>query len=123
MIRRISISSALSLGLILSLIFERNVVGHHYATLVFAGVFALYWMIELILDYVDFRKRYIKEYDIYKVQLLNSNASLTMEMIDSGKKRYYKKFKRTKLKESTFRIVTICCLLGIVIADICGFFM
>ena len=123
MIRRIIISSIAILGLILSIIFERNISGTHFASLSFAGIISIYWFIELLLDYISFRKKYSKEYDIYKVQLLNSSNQLTLENINERDKVYYRRFKRTKLRESCYRIIVLICFLGIILALIIGFFI
>lgn len=123
MIRKLSVTASLILGIILSVIFERNVYGRHYATLAFVCALSLYWVIELILDYISFRKAYAKGYQIYKVEMLNSSPVLTMEMIERNNKKYYKRFKKTKMKESALKIALICSVFGIFVAVICGFFL
>ncbi len=123
MIRKIAITSSLVIGIIIAMIIERNVEGTHYASLVLAALLSGYWTGELIYNYILFRKSYRAEYDIYKVQVINSNQNLTLEHIAQRNKYYYKKFKRTKLKDSIFRIIFISCCFGMTIAIISALFI
>ena len=115
MIRKVSISAALALGLIIAAIVERSLIGRHYVTLSFACAFALYWSIEFLISYVIFRKSYEKRYNYYKAQVVNS-TNLSLEYIEKHPKIYYKKFKRTMIKESFLKISYILISLSIAIA-------
>lgn len=117
MIRKLVISLSLILGMIISAVIERGVVSKHYATLAFALAFSAYWTVEFILDYIEFRKTYNKKYDFYKARLVNS-TNLSLEQIEKDHKLYYKKFKRSMLKESFLKIMYPACALSLSVAFI-----
>ena len=111
MIRKIGISAVFALAIIISLIVERSVVTKHYFTMVFASLFFLYWCIEFVLEYVEFRKAYQKKYKYYKAKLINEN-NLSKELIEKENKKYYKRFKGSMLKESLLKLGVIAGLFG-----------
>ena len=123
MIRKFAVTGSLVVGLIIAMILERNVAGTHYASLILALLLSGYWTGELIYDYVMFRKSYKEEFEVYKVQVINSQQNLTLEDINKKNKLYYKRFKRTKLKQSAAKILLLCCCLGVFIAIITALFI
>lgn len=122
MIRKLSVSFGLGLGVLISAICELNVSGKHYVSLAFASAFFLYWAAEFIASYVFFRLGYKEKYRFYKVQLINS-SNLTMEIINNNNKKYYKQFKRTMLKDSAIKILYIFILLGLCVATLVALFV
>jgi len=115
MIRKLSTTGGLAIGLIISVILERNLEGKHYATFIFAILLAAYWTAELILSYVLFRKKYSEKYQIYKAKIVNEK-NIDIEMIENNKKVYYEKFKKSMLKESFLEFSKILVALGLFIA-------
>ena len=117
MMRKILLSALFALGVIISAILEKGVASKHYFTLSFTGALLIYWIVEMILSYIEFRKSYEKKYKIYKVKLLNS-TNLSLNEIEREDDKYYKRFKRTMLKDSASRICLIAGLAGLFIAVI-----
>ena len=117
MIRKTAISSALLLSILISLIVERNVLGKHYFTLSFTLVFAVYLTVEFVLFYISFRKTYTQRYKIYKAEKVNS-SNITMQVIDRENKKYYRRFKRSMLKDSFLRFSPILVCIGASVAII-----
>ena len=122
MIRKIVASTGLALGVILSAILERNLTAKHYFTLSFVAALALYWVAELIVMYVDFRKTYPKRYAFYKAKLVNE-SNIDMLTIEQNNKKYYKKFKTTMLKDSLLKLGIILAVFGVALAMIISIFI
>ena len=122
MIRRISVSAALILAVIISAIVEATVVSKHYATLVFSAVFFLYWTGEMIFSYINFRKTYPEKYKFYKAKLVNE-SNISLEVIEQDNKKYYKRFKSTMLKDSLLKLGIIAGLFGVAVTLIVAMFI
>lgn len=115
--RRYCITALLVLGLIISAVLEKDLVIKHYATLSFALMISFYWFIETIIMYVIFRKSYPEEYKLYIAQTVN-NKDISANEIIADNKKYYKRFKRTMLKDSFINFSYILVTVGLMIAFI-----
>lgn len=115
--RRYCITALLVLGLIISAVLEKDLITKHYVTLSFALAIALYWFVETIIMYVAFRKTYPEEYKLYIAQTVN-NKNISADEILADNKRYYKKFKRTMLKDSFINFSYILITIGLMVAFI-----
>lgn len=114
MIRRIAVSFGLAFSLLISAVVELNRTTKHYATFAFAFAIFLYWSVELLISYIQFRKTYDSKYQFYKAKLVNS-SNLNIETIENNNKKYYKRFKLTMLKESLLRLAGFFGSLGFAI--------
>ena len=90
--------------------------GFTYFALVFGAALALLWTILLIYNYiVTYSNKNLQErYKIYCAVLVNSSA-LTLDIIHSKDKIYFKKFKRTLIKEKAIEWIKIMLALGLFI--------
>jgi len=119
MIRKLSVTGGLAIGLIISVILERNLEGKHIATFVFAILLAAYWTAELVVSYIEFRKKYPEKYKYYKAKLVNEK-NMELDTIENSNTLYYKKFKRSMLKESLIEFSKIVVAFGLFIAFLVG---
>ena len=115
MIRKLAVTGGLSIGLIVSVILERNLETKHIATFIFAIVISAYWFAEFIYSYVLFRLNYKNEYVYFKAKLINEK-NMSSQAIDDNHKFYYKKFKKSMLKSSFLEFSKILVALGLFIA-------
>lgn len=122
MIRKVSVSAALILAVIISAIVEATLYTKHYATLVFSALFFLYWTVEFVLSYVEFRQTYPERYKVYKAKIINEN-NLTLEMIENDNKKYYKRFKSTMIKDSVLKFGIIIGLFGAFVTLVVAIFI
>ena len=92
-------------------------IGFTYFALAFGCLLGLLITIVWIYDYFsDYSRAGLKErYKIYCATLVNSSA-LTLDLIEKNDKIYYKKFKRTLIKEKFIAWLKIFLALGITIA-------
>lgn len=88
-----------------------------YLALGFGCALALMWTVIWIVDYfVTYQRKNLQErYDLYCAVLVNSSA-LTLDLIKQHDKRYYKKFKRTLIKEKLVAWLKIFLAAGVTIA-------
>lgn len=91
--------------------------GFAYFALAFGCVVSLMWTIILLYEYFqDYKRENLEEqYRIYCAQLVNSTA-LTLDLIKSHDKIYYKKFKKTLVKEKLIEWFKIFLCFGIFIS-------
>ncbi len=92
-------------------------VGFCYFALAFGAGLSLLWTILWIVDYfVSYKRESLEEqYTLYKAQLVNS-SSLSLDQIKKADKYFYKKFKKTLIKEKCIQWLKIICAVGIFIA-------
>ena len=115
MIRKLAVTGGLSIGLIISVILERNLETKHIATFIFAIVISAYWFAEFIYSYVLFRLGYKDEYTYFKAKLVNEK-DIPINIIENNNKLYYKKFKKSMLKASFLEFSKILVAFGLFIA-------
>lgn len=115
--RRYIITLMLGIGLVIAVILEKNLESKHYATLSFALLISVYWVVETIIMYVEFRKTYPENYKLYIAQIVNQK-DISAEQVKLENKKYYKQFKRTMIKDSWIGISYICVAIGLTIAFI-----
>ena len=103
------------LFLCLKSVFAQSVI----VALAFVAALSLMWTVILVYDYFDtYRRENLQErYALFCATLVNSSA-LTLDLIKQNDKIYYKKFKRTLVKEKIVACLKIFLLLGVTI----GFF-
>ena len=97
--------------------------GFSYFALTFGCLLCLMWAIIWIIDYVyTYKRENLEErFRIFCAVLINSSA-LTLDIIQKNDKIYYKKFKRTLIKEKLICWLKIFFALGIFIALFFVFF-
>lgn len=105
-------------ALFLLFIFLQKVwAGFAYFALGFGCALGLMITIVWLYDYfTDYSRKGLKErYRVYCATLVNSSA-LTLDLIEKNDKIYYKKFKRTLIKEKLIAWLKIFMALGVTIA-------
>lgn len=96
--------------------------GFSYFALVFSCLFCLFWLVMFIIDYIDeFRKIDEDEFQLYVAELVNS-TTLTRQQIESDRKTYIQKFKKTKRKQKLVAILKIMFVVGALASCIVLFF-
>ncbi len=122
MIRKLAISSILVLGFIISAIVETSLNVKQYFAISFAIVFAFYWTAEFSFEYFQFRKTYESKFKIYKAKIVNEK-NISLDIIEKNEKVYYKKFKKSMIKNSFLNFakpmvafsLAVCMILGLVL--------
>lgn len=96
---------------------QRVWAGFTYFALAFGCLLGLLITIVWIVDFfTDYSRKGLRErYRIYCATLVNKSA-LTLDLIQKNDKLYYKKFKRTLIKEKCFAWLKIFLALGITIS-------
>lgn len=91
--------------------------GFTYFALAFGCLICLFWCVLWIIDYfVDYKRENLEErYQLYCAVLVNTTA-LTLDLIKKNDKIYYKKFKRTLIKEKLLCWLKISFAIGLAIA-------
>lgn len=118
------ISSGILLGLAILFACLYSVwTGFSYFALAFGCALCLMWAIIWIVDYFyKYKRENLDErYKIYCAVLINSSA-LTLDLIQKSDKIFYKKFKRTLIKEKFICWIKICFAIGFFIALFFVFF-
>ena len=90
-----------------------------FALSVFA-LLGIYWFVVLLIDYIaNYRKIDEQRFGLYVAQLINS-SDLTLEMVESARKFYIKKYKRSLWREKLIEVAKILFALGVVIMCVTG---
>ncbi len=91
--------------------------GFSYFALSCGALLSLMWAVIWLIDYfVYYQRENLEErYKLYCAVLVNTTA-LTLDIIKQHDKIYYKKFKRTLLKEKTIDWLKIMFAVGLFIA-------
>lgn len=93
----------------------------YFALSIFISI-CIYWLYVLVCSYIhSFYKNLDERYKIYCASLINS-SSLSAEEINSNANFYFKKFKKSLLKEKAFEICKMLVVLTILISCIGLFF-
>lgn len=93
-----------------------------YFSVTLLALLALYWTVELILDYVfEYKTCFQEKFDLYKAKIVNT-TNYTSDDIEKGQASFKKRFKRTLLRDKTVDLLKIFIALGIFIALISWFF-
>ena len=93
-----------------------------YFSVTLLALLALYWTVELILDYVfEYKTCFQEKFDLYKAKIVNT-TSYTSDDIEKGQSSFKKRFKRTLLRDKTVDLLKIFIALGIFIALISWLF-
>ena len=97
--------------------------GFAYFTLTFACALCFMWAVLWIIDYfITYKRENLEErYKLYCAILVNKSA-LTLDIIQKSDKIYYKKFKKTLIKEKLICWLKIFLAFGIFIALFFVFF-
>ena len=96
--------------------------GFSYFALVFSCLLCLFWLVILIVGYInEFRKIDEEEFQLFVAELINS-TTLTRQQIEDDRKTYIKKFKRSKIREKAVEILKIMFITGVLASCIVLFF-
>lgn len=118
------ITSGILIGLVILFACLYSVwTGFSYFALTFGCILCAMWAVIWIVDYFNTYKRENLEdrYRVYCAVLINSSA-LTLDIIKKSDKIYYKKFKRTLIKEKLICWIKIFFAIGFFIALFFVFF-
>ncbi len=96
--------------------------GFSYFALSFFVLICLYWLWVLIYSYIhNYHKNLDERFKLYCATLIN-NSNLSVEQINANLNFYFKKFKKTLLKEKIFEVCKMLVVLTILISCISLFF-
>lgn len=91
--------------------------GFSYLAIVCVCLLMILWSVLWVLDYIfTYKKSNLQErYKLYCALLVNS-SSLTLDYINQNEKVYYKKFKKTLIKEKIISLLKIFLIIGAALA-------
>ena len=93
----------------------------YFSLVLFTGI-CIYWLVILIISYINnYIKNIDERYKFYCAQLINS-TNLTSEDINEKPELYFKQFKRSLRKEKLLEIAKALVVLTILISCVSLFF-
>lgn len=94
--------------------------GFTYFSLSFLVVLSVYWIVILVVKYIEDYYTYFEEdFKIYKAEMLNSTM-LMREEFEQNENYYIKKYKRSQLRYKLMDIAKMLFLLVIIVISIVG---
>lgn len=116
--RNIIISVVLVLFMIFFAIMKTVWQGFVYFAIFLLVALSCYWLIVIIIEYIqEYKRNILSRFKLYSAQLINS-TNLTSEDIENNKRYYIKKFNKTLLKEKSIEWLKMLFLLSLIISCI-----